>query len=611
MTQTLVIVESPAKAKTIGKFLGKNYTVQASMGHVRDLPKSQMGVDIENNYKPKYINIRGKGSLIESIKKQAKKSDKVLLATDPDREGEAISWHLSYLLNIDENTPCRIEFHEITKNAIKDSIKHPRAINNNLVNAQQARRILDRLVGYQISPILWKKVKWGLSAGRVQSVAVKLICDREKEIDDFVPKEYWTISVTLAKKDSIQTFEANFYGDAKGKIELTDSEQCDKIIGTVKKGNFIVKKVKRGQKKKYPSPPFITSTLQQEAYKKLGFSTKKTMAVAQQLYEGIDIKGEGTLGLITYMRTDSTRIANEAIAEAREYISSSYDDKYLPDSPRIYKTNKNAQDAHEAIRPTSSKRSPETIKSSLSSDQYKLYKLIWNKFIASQMTAAVFDTVMVDIENNGYIFKSSGNKIKFPGFMIIYSIDEDDKAEGSDIPDIHENEILDEKKIQPKQHFTQPPSRYTEATLVKMLEENGIGRPSTYAPIISTILERNYVEKEKKFLKPTELGKIVNDIVSQYFKRIVNVEFTANMEKQFDDIEEGMKDWVSVIDEFYKSFQPELKHAEDEISKIKIEEKVEVTDIKCEKCGRNMVIKNGRYGKFLACPGYPECKNTK
>ncbi|MDI6618277.1 MAG: type I DNA topoisomerase [Clostridiales bacterium] len=611
MTQTLVIVESPAKAKTIGKFLGKNYTVQASMGHVRDLPKSQMGVDIENNYKPKYINIRGKGSLIESIKKQAKKSDKVLLATDPDREGEAISWHLSYLLNIDESTPCRIEFHEITKNAIKDSIKHPRAINNNLVNAQQARRILDRLVGYQISPILWKKVKWGLSAGRVQSVAVKLICDREKEIDDFVPKEYWTISVTLAKKDSIQTFEANFYGDAKGKIELTDSEQCDKIIGTVKKGNFIVKKVKRGQKKKYPSPPFITSTLQQEAYKKLGFSTKKTMAVAQQLYEGIDIKGEGTLGLITYMRTDSTRIANEAIAEAREYISSSYDDKYLPDSPRIYKTNKNAQDAHEAIRPTSSKRSPETIKSSLSSDQYKLYKLIWNKFIASQMTAAVFDTVMVDIENNGYIFKSSGNKIKFPGFMIIYSIDEDDKAEGSDIPDIHENEILDEKKIQPKQHFTQSPSRYTEATLVKMLEENGIGRPSTYAPIISTILERNYVEKEKKFLKPTELGKIVNDIVSQYFKRIVNVEFTANMEKQFDDIEEGMKDWVSVIDEFYKSFQPELKHAEDEISKIKIEEKVEVTDIKCEKCGRNMVIKNGRYGKFLACPGYPECKNTK
>lgn len=611
MSQTLVIVESPAKAKTIGKFLGKNYKVEASMGHVRDLPKSQMGVDIESNYQPKYITIRGKGDVIDNIRKQAKKSDRVFLATDPDREGEAISWHLANILGIDNNDSCRIEFHEITKNAIKNSVKHPRPINKDLVDAQQARRILDRLVGYQISPILWRKVKWGLSAGRVQSVAVKLICDREDEILNFVPEEYWSITAKLMKSGSAEYFEAKFHGDKNGKIVPKSKDETSKIVDILKKDVFQVDRIKKSEKKRYPAPPFTTSSLQQEAYKKLGFSTKKTMAVAQQLYEGIDIKGEGSVGLITYMRTDSMRIAEEAQSEAGNMILNEYGKEYLPDSPRLFKSKKGAQEAHEAIRATSAIRKPDMIKASLTDDQYKLYKLIWNRFISSQMADAVLDTISVDITNSGYIFKAYGSKIKFPGFIAVYSADDEDEEESVSIPDLEEKEILKSKRLDPKQHFTQPPPRYTEATLVKALEENGIGRPSTYAPIISTILERDYVEREKRNLKPTELGKVVNEIITQYFTRIVNIEFTADMEKQLDDVEEGSKKWVSVIDEFYKSLLPELEHAEQDIGRITIEEEPEVTDEICEKCGKNLVVKKGRFGKFLACPAYPQCKFTK
>lgn len=611
MAQTLVVVESPAKAKTIGKFLGPGYKVEASMGHVRDLPKSQMGVDIQNRYEPKYITIRGKGSLITDIKKEAKKSDKVLLATDPDREGEAISWHLANILGIDDTKKCRIEFHEITKNAIKSSVKHPRPIDKDLVDAQQARRILDRLVGYQISPLLWRKIKWGLSAGRVQSVAVKLICDREAEIEKFVPEEYWTITAKLSKEGQRESFEAKFYGDKNGRIQLSNSADSKKIMDSVKEGQFNVSKVKKSEKKRYSVPPFTTSSMQQEAYKKLGFTTKKTMAVAQQLYEGIDISGKGTIGLITYMRTDSVNIASEAQNAARKVIEKEFGREYVPETPRAYKSKKGAQEAHEAIRPTTSDIDPEKIKSSLKDDQYKLYKLIWNRFIASQMSEAVLDVVSADIICNGYVFKASGSRVKFPGFMAVYSVDDESDEDNINLPELSDGEHLKLRKLEPKQHFTVPPSRYTEATLVKTLEENGIGRPSTYAPIISTVLEREYIEREKRFLKPTELGKVVNEIMCEYFKRIVDVEFTADMENQLDEIEDGTKKWVSVVDEFYKSFSPELEVAEKEIGEINIEEEPEVTDVICEKCGRNMVIKKGRFGKFLACPGYPECKNTK
>lgn len=611
MTQTFVIVESPAKAKTIGKFLGKDYKVEASMGHVRDLPKSQIGIDIEKNFQPKYITIRGKGQVIDNIKKQAKKSDRVLLATDPDREGEAISWHLANVLGIEENEACRIEFQEITKNAIKNSVKHPRAINKDLVNAQQARRVLDRLVGYQISPILWKKVKWGLSAGRVQSVAVKLICDREQEIEKFVPEEYWSITAKLLKTGTKQSFDTKFYGDENGKVQLLNSAQTEEIVEKVKNGQFVVDKIKKSEKKRYPSPPFTTSSLQQEAYRRLGFSTKRTMMIAQQLYEGIDIKGHGSVGLITYMRTDSTRISSEAQQQARDTIEKEFGKEYVPESPRQYKSKKGAQEAHEAIRPTYSDMGPDRVKGSLKDEQYKLYKLIWNRFMASQMSEAVLDTVSVDIINNGYVFKASGSKVKFPGFMAVYSTEDEDEEQNTNIPDIDEGDVLKLKKIEPKQHFTQPPARYTEATLVKTLEENGIGRPSTYAPIISTIIERRYIEREKRYLKPTELGSVVNEIMNKHFTRVVNVEFTAEMEKNLDDIEEGDREWVEVVDEFYKSFAPELKQAEEEIAKITVVEEPEVTDVKCDKCGRNMVVKRGRFGKFLACPGYPECKNTK
>ncbi len=616
MAEYLIIVESPAKTKTISKFLGKNYKVEASMGHVRDLPKSQMGVDIENNFEPKYITIRGRGEVISRLKKEAKNAKKVFLATDPDREGEAISWHLAYLLNIDEKEKCRITFNEITKNAVLNALKSPRPINMDLVDAQQARRVLDRIVGYKISPILWEKVKKGLSAGRVQSVATRLICDREDEISNFIPEEYWTITARLSKAKSGKIFEARFYGTDTEKIELKNEEQVSGIIEAVEKGEYIVQKVKKGEKRKNPAPPFITSTLQQEASRKLGFTTRRTMTVAQQLYEGVEIKGSGAVGLITYMRTDSTRVSAEAQQEARKYIESRYGVQYLPAEPRIYSSKSSAQDAHEAIRPTNVMLTPDSIKDSLSSEQYKLYKLIWERFIASQMASAVYDTLSVDIEVSGYIFKANGSQVRFPGFMAVYtegkdeeSKDEDLREENMDIPDLEEGEKLRLKKLEPEQHFTKPPQRYTEATLVKALEEKGIGRPSTYAPIISTILARGYVEKDKKFLVPTELGKIVTDIMKKHFAEIVDVQFTAQMEKKLDDIETGQKKWVEIVEEFYRPFERILKEAKAKIDNVEIPQ--EVTDIKCEKCGRNMVVKSGRYGKFLACSGFPECRNTR
>lgn len=607
MGQSLVIVESPAKAKTIGKFLGKNYKVEASMGHVRDLPKSQMGVNIEENYEPKYITIRGKGQLLDTIRKEARKADRVLLATDPDREGEAISWHLSHILGLSEKDKCRVEFHEITKGAIKDALKHPRAINMNVVDAQQARRVLDRLVGYQISPLLWHKIKWGLSAGRVQSVAVKLICDREKEIKDFVPKEYWSLMARL--KSGAKTLDAKLYSVSGEKPVLDNEAQVDAIMDELKKEEYIVGSVKKQERKKSPYAPFTTSTLQQEAYKKLNFTTKKTMSVAQQLYEGIELKKGGTVGLITYMRTDSVRISEEAQDSAAQYIKDSFGEEYLPEGRRSYKAKKNIQDAHEAIRPTYADKSPDSIKDSLTSDQYKLYSLIWSRFIASQMADAVYDTVTVDVNAGRFIFRASGSTVKHMGFLKVYSVE--DEVENSRIPELEEGRKLSLKELEPAQHFTQPPARFTEASLVKALEENGIGRPSTYAPIISTIIDRGYVEREKKNLMPTELGTVVSDLLKEYFKSILDIDFTADVENKLDKIEEGSAEWKAVIDEFYKPFSQLLQVAEESIDKINIEEPVEETDIKCDKCGSNMVIKKGRFGRFLACPRYPECKNTK
>ncbi len=611
MQKNLVIVESPAKAKTIGKFLGKNYKVKASVGHVRDLPKSTLGIDIENNYKPKYITIRGKGPVVKELKDEAKKSDKIFLATDPDREGEAISWHLAHILGIPEDELVRIEFNEITKDAVLNAIKKPRAIDKNLVDAQQARRILDRLVGYKISPLLWRKIRKGLSAGRVQSVAVKLICDREKEIEVFVPQEYWTIKALL-KKDNIP-FEANFYGvveDGKDrKVEISNKEEVDKIIESIDKDNFIVDSIKKGTRKKNPYAPFTTSTLQQESSKRLGFSTKKTMIIAQQLYEGIDIKGEGTVGLITYIRTDSTRISDEAVKQAKSFIIDNYGKKYSNGGKNyINKSKKEAQDAHEGIRPTSVLRKPEEIKSSLTLDQYKLYDLIWRRFVSSQMTPAKYDTISVRIISNGNVFRASGSKLNFDGFLKVYN-NQDDNDNDLEIPNLVKGEKLNVNKIEPSQHFTQPPSRYTEASLIKTMEELGIGRPSTYAPIISTILNREYVILNNKSFEPTELGILVNDLLGEYFGEIINEEFTAELEEKLDEIAEGKYKWQVVVDDFYKDFEVLLKKAEEEIDEMEIQD--EVTDEICEKCGRNMVIKYGRYGKFLACPGYPECKNTK
>ncbi len=612
MQRNLVIVESPAKAKTISKFLGRKYKVKASVGHIRDLPKSSLGIDIDNNFQPKYITIRGKGPVVQELKKEAKKSKKVFLATDPDREGEAISWHLAYLLGIDENEPVRIEFNEITKEAIEKAIKKPRVIDKNLVDAQQARRVLDRLVGYKISPLLWRKIKRGLSAGRVQSVAVKLICDREKEIENFVPEEYWSIKAIMEKDDD--RFEATFYGilnnGKEEKIELTNKEKVEEIVSSLDKDSFIVKEVKKGSKKRNPNPPYITSTLQQDASRRLGFSTKKTMAIAQQLYEGIDIKGEGTVGLVTYIRTDSTRISTEAINMAKDFIIENFGKEYSNGGKNYSNKKKEAQDAHECIRPTSIFRKPDDIKDSLTKDQYLLYDLIWKRFISSQMSPAIYDTLSLKLVSNNNLFKASGSKLKFDGFMKVYGVGkQNEKEEKAEIPLLVEGEKIKAREIKPEQHFTQPPARYTEATLIKTLEELGIGRPSTYSPIISTILNRNYVTIKNKAFYPTELGILVNELLEEYFKDIVDVKFTADLEEKLDEIAEGNYSWQSVVEDFYSHFEKVLKRAEEEISNIKIED--EVTDEICEKCGRNMVIKYGRYGKFLACPGYPECKNTK
>ncbi|MBV4418069.1 type I DNA topoisomerase [Clostridium tyrobutyricum] len=609
MGQKLVIVESPAKAKTIGKYLGKNYVVEASMGHVRDLPKSQLGVDVDNDYNPKYITIRGKGELLSKLRKEAKKSDKIYLATDPDREGEAISWHLLHALNLNEDDKCRIEFHEITKSAVKGSLKQARIVNLNLVDAQQARRVLDRLVGYKISPILWRKVKWGLSAGRVQSVTLKMICEREKEINEFIPKEYWTVECLLNKQSTKKTFKVRLTTLNKKKIEIDNKEEVDKIIEDLKSGEFIVKNVKKTLKNKNPLPPFTTSTLQQDSYRKLNFSTKRTMSVAQQLYEGVDIKKHGTVGLITYMRTDSVRISEEAQNDCRDFLKETLGDKYIPEKPRNFKSKKHIQDAHEAIRPTNISLVPDQIKESLKPEQYKLYNLIWKRFVASQMAQSIIDVKSIDIINENYGLKASGSKVNFDGFMKVYDYSTGDEKDETSLPELSVDEKLIEKSIDEKQHFTQPPARYSEASLVKTLEENGIGRPSTYAPIISTILNRKYVERDKKTLIPTELGNIVNNIVSEYFKQIVDVEFTAGMESKLDNIEEGKVNWRKVVGEFFEPLKKSIDIAEKEVAKITIEDKV--TDIKCDKCGRFMVIKHGRFGDFLACPGYPECKNTK
>ncbi|WP_422485150.1 type I DNA topoisomerase [Gudongella sp. DL1XJH-153] len=611
MSKYLVIVESPAKAKTISKILGRNYKVVASVGHVRDLPKSRLGVEIENDFEPDYINIRGKGPLIKDLKKEAKKADKVFLATDPDREGEAISWHLAYILGLDENDKYRVEFNEITKERIKQAIKSPRNLDKNLVDAQQARRILDRLVGYKISPLLWKKIKKGLSAGRVQSVAVKLICDRESEIDEFIPVEYWTIKALLNKDD--QQFESNFYGfDNNGKDkkhEINTKDESDKIHKELKLNDFVVNEVKKGKRKRKPYPPYTTSTMQQDASKKLGFSTKKTMMVAQQLYEGIDLKKVGITGLITYMRTDSTRVSNEAMGSAKKHIEKYFGEEFS-NGGRSYsnKSKKETQDAHEGIRPTYIEYSPEAIKEYLNKDQNKLYKMIWSRFMGSQMKEALYDTLNVRVLNGKYVFRSTGSQLIFLGFLKIYSTTDEEVSDMS-LPSMLKDDILKLDKLEPKQNFTQPPARFTEASLIKLMEEMGIGRPSTYSPTISTILSRGYVVLDKKSFNPTELGLLVNDLLTEYFKHVVNEKFTANLENELDDIASGNILWKEVVREFYKDFQKELKIAEEEIDKIEIED--EVSDILCEKCGRNMVVKHGRFGKFLACPGYPECKNTK
>ena len=607
MADKLIIVESPAKAGTIKKFLGGNTKVVASMGHIRDLPKSKLGVDIENNFEPEYINIRGKGDLIKSLKAEAKKAKKVYLATDPDREGEAIAWHLANILGIDENSKCRITFNEITKDAVKEAIKNPRCVDKNLIDAQQARRVLDRIVGYKISPILWKKVRRGLSAGRVQSVAVKLIVDREEEIEKFIPEEYWNMYVSLKKNKDV--FKAKLVGKEEKKIEIHTKEESDKILNEIDKAQFVVKEVKKSQRKRNPAPPFTTSTMQQEASRKLGFSLKKTMSVAQGLYEGVKIPEKGSVGLITYMRTDSTRISDVARAAAKEQITQKYGEGYYEN--RYYKTKADAQDAHEAIRPTYIDISPDKLKDSLTKDQYKLYNLIYNRFLASQMSAAIYDTVSVKIDANKYNFKANGQTLRFKGFMALYveSKDTEEKEENNQIPELQENETVEKVDIENIQSFTEPPPRYTEASLVKTLEEKGIGRPSTYSPTITTILERRYIEKNQKQLVPTELGKVVNNILVERFADIVSEEFTANMENQFDEIAIGKQAWKNIIKEFYGPFEKELEKANEELEHVELVE--EVSDVPCEKCGRMMVIKYGRFGKFLACPGYPECKNTK
>lgn len=612
MSDYLVIVESPAKAKTIERYLGKKYEVKASMGHVRDLPKSQMGVDVENNYKPKYITIRGKGEVLKELRKAAKKAKKVYLAADPDREGEAIAWHLAHILNIDEDSECRVVFNEITKDAVKESFKQPRAIDLDLVDAQQARRILDRLVGYNISPLLWKKVKKGLSAGRVQTVALKMIIDREKEIENFKPEEYWTIEATFEKDND--SFEGSFYGIDGKKQELKTKTDVENIRKRLTDDHFLVGKVNKRERKRNPAKPFITSSLQQEAARKLNFRARKTMMVAQQLYEGIDLgrQAGGITGLITYMRTDSTRISDVAKNEARKYIEEKYGKKYVG-FDRKTSNQQGAQDAHEAIRPTSVLRDPRSLKDVLTNDQYRLYKLIWERFVASQMAPAVMDTVTVHLTNNDVEFRATGSQVKFNGFMKVYVEGTDDNknniVQEKLLPELEEGMKVTAKKIDPNQHFTQPPPRYTEARLVRAMEELGIGRPSTYAPTLDTIQRRGYVSLENRRFVPTELGTIVSEAVEEYFPEIIDVDFTAKMEKDLDTIEEGKSDWVEVIDDFYKDFENRLEYAEKEMEKIEIKD--EPAGIDCEKCGHEMVYKMGRYGKFLACPNFPECRNTK
>ncbi|RSL32867.1 type I DNA topoisomerase, partial [Salibacterium salarium] len=602
-------VESPAKAKTISKYLGKKYTVKASMGHVRDLPKSQMGVDAENNYDPKYITIRGKGPVLKELKAAAKKVKKVYLAADPDREGEAIAWHLAYSLNIDPDSDCRVVFNEITKTAIKDAFKEPRPINMDLVDAQQARRILDRLVGYNISPLLWKKVKKGLSAGRVQSIAVKMIIDREKEIQAFVPEEYWSIDGSFMRgKDS---FEAKFHGIDGKKQELRSREDVDEVLSKMDGDEFTIKKVTKKERKRNPVQPFITSSLQQEAARKLNFRAKKTMMVAQQLYEGVDLGKEGTIGLITYMRTDSTRISNTAKEDAKAYIEEHYGKEYTRQKKSETTQNANAQDAHEAVRPTTIAKDPKSVKAHLSRDQYRLYKLIWERLMASEMAPAIMDTMSVDLENGGVQFRATGSKVKFAGFMKVYIEGNDDGKTEKDtfLPDLKEGETVHKEELNENQHFTQPPPRYTEARLVRTMEEMGIGRPSTYAPTLDTVQRRNYVALEEKRFVPTELGEIVLNLIVDFFPEILDVEFTAKMENDLDYIEEGRQNWIKIIDEFYKDFEKRLKVAEEEMEEVEIRDEPAGED--CENCGHPMVYKMGRYGKFMACSNFPECRNTK
>ena len=609
MHKYLVIVESPAKVKTISKFLGANYKVMASQGHVRDLPKSQMGVDIEHDYEPKYITIRGKGDILAALRKEAKKADKVYLATDPDREGEAISWHLAAALKLEDKDIYRITFNEITKNAVKASLKEARKIDMNLVDAQQARRVLDRVVGYGISPLLSAKIKRGLSAGRVQSVALRMICDRENEIDAFIPEEYWTMEASLNIKGEKKPLVAKFYGDRNGKIDIKNAAQMQKILDEVKNSGFSIESVKKSEKIKKSPLPFTTSTLQQEAAKTLNMSTKRTMNIAQQLYEGVDIKGRGTVGLITYLRTDSTRVADEAKVASKDYISENYGEKYLPQSSNAKKDDKKIQDAHEAIRPTDLSLSPALVKESLQRDQFRLYQLIWKRFVASQMAPAQYETTSVRIGAGEYIFTVSASKIVFDGFMSVYKTDDDNEETNTLAKGLDENSVLTLDDVNGTQHFTQPPAHFTEASLVKALEEQGIGRPSTYAPTISTIIARHYVIKENKNLYISELGNAVNNIMMTAFPTIVDVKFTANMESLLDGVAEGTVEWKEIIRNFYPDLKVAIDEAEKELEHVKIED--EVTDVICDKCGRNMVIKYGPHGKFLGCPGFPECHNTK
>ena len=609
MHKYLVIVESPAKVKTISKFLGANYKVMASQGHVRDLPKSQMGVDVEHDYEPKYITIRGKGDILAALRKEAKKADKVYLATDPDREGEAISWHLAAALKLEDKDIYRITFNEITKNAVKASLKEARKIDMNLVDAQQARRVLDRVVGDGISPLLWAKIKRGLSAGRVQSVALRMICDRENEIDAFIPEEYWTMEASLNIKGEKKPLVAKFYGDRNGKIDIKNAAQMQKILDEVKNSGFSIESVKKSEKIKKSPLPFTTSTLQQEAAKTLNMSTKRTMNIAQQLYEGVDIKGRGTVGLITYLRTDSTRVADEAKVASKDYISENYGEKYLPQSSNAKKDDKKIQDAHEAIRPTDLSLSPALVKESLQRDQFRLYQLIWKRFVASQMAPAQYETTSVRIGAGEYIFTVSASKIVFDGFMSVYKTDDDNEETNTLAKGLDENSVLTLDDVNGTQHFTQPPAHFTEASLVKALEEQGIGRPSTYAPTISTIIARHYVIKENKNLYISELGNAVNNIMMTAFPTIVDVKFTANMESLLDGVAEGTVEWKEIIRNFYPDLKVAIDEAEKELEHVKIED--EVTDVICDKCGRNMVIKYGPHGKFLGCPGFPECHNTK